>query len=205
MLQLHDIMTTDVVTVSPELTLREAMDLLATRHLSGAPVVTGNKVVGVVSLTDLAAFAAEMPGVPTERPQALDLAEFEGDDATTEWVEGEEPPSLFFLDQWADAGADSAERMAEPGGPEWNALEEHTVAEVMTRKVCKLPPSTRVDRAAEFMREAAVHRVLVMTGNELVGLVTTKDIANAVADHQLVTPTYVFGPDSAFDKRGWWA
>ena len=202
MLQLRDIMTTDVVTVSPEFTLREAMDLLATRHVSGAPVVTGNKVVGVVSLTDLAAFAAETPGVPTERPQAVELAEWEGEGGTTEWVEGEEPPSTFFLDQWADAGADVAERIAEPAGPEWNVLEEHTVAEVMTRKVCSLPPDTLVDRAADFMRDASVHRILVMTGNELVGLVTTKDIANAVADHLLTTRTYVFSPNSAFDGRG---
>ena len=43
MLRLRDIMTTDVVTVSPESTIREAMELFASRHISGAPVVAGNR------------------------------------------------------------------------------------------------------------------------------------------------------------------
>ena len=51
MLALRDIMTADVVTVSPQTTLREAMELLAQRHLSGAPVVSGGELVGVVSAT----------------------------------------------------------------------------------------------------------------------------------------------------------
>jgi len=42
MLRLQDIMTRDVVTVSPELTLRDAMELLTSLHISGAPVV-GNR------------------------------------------------------------------------------------------------------------------------------------------------------------------
>jgi CBS domain-containing membrane protein len=64
MLRIHDIMSTDVVTLSPEASLRDAMDVLTTHHITGAPVVTGRKVVGVVSLTDLAEFAASSPGVP---------------------------------------------------------------------------------------------------------------------------------------------
>ncbi|MGH7713105.1 MAG: CBS domain-containing protein, partial [Gemmatimonadaceae bacterium] len=58
-------MTTDVLSVSPELSVRDAMALLASRHVSGAPVVTGGKVVGVISSTDLLDFAASLPGVPS--------------------------------------------------------------------------------------------------------------------------------------------
>ncbi len=39
MLRLRDIMTTELVTVAPELSLRDAMELLVTSHVSGAPVV----------------------------------------------------------------------------------------------------------------------------------------------------------------------
>lgn len=199
MLRLRDIMTTDVVTVSPDLTLRDAMSLLSTRHVSGAPVVSGTKVIGVVSLTDLAEFAASEPGVPTARPQQAE----EEWEAPAEWVEGEEAPSSFFAEMWEDAGADVSERFAEVTGPEWNVLEEHTVSEVMNRTLCSLPPDTPVENAADFMRTAAVHRVLVMDGNALIGLVTTKDIADAVADHKLTTRTYVFGKKAEFDDRGW--
>lgn len=203
MLRLRDIMTTDLLTVSPEQTLRDAMDLLTTRHVTGAPVTAGGKVVGVVSLTDLAAFAASVPGVPTVRSEQEEPDERETVEEPSEWPDGEEPPASFFASQWADVGADVAERFAEVDGPEWNVLEEHTVGEVMTRRVLSLPPDTHVDMAADFMRSAGVHRVMVMEGESLFGLVTTRDIANAVADHRLTTRTYVFDPRNGFDARGW--
>ena len=44
------------------------------------------------------------------------------------------------------------------------------------------------------MREAGVHRVLVMQGDQLVGIVSTKDIANAVADRRLAASRFAFSP-----------
>ena len=49
MLRLRDIMTTELLTFSPETSVRDAMESLAAKHVSGAPVVAGTKVVGVVS------------------------------------------------------------------------------------------------------------------------------------------------------------
>jgi CBS domain-containing protein len=94
---------------------------------------------------------------------------------------------------WEDAGADVAERMADTGGPEWNVLEEHTVGETMNRTVSALPPDTPVEHAAEVMRRATIHRVLVMEDGKLLGVVTTKDITDAVADHRFTNRVYVFG------------
>ena len=61
MLKLRDIMTRELVTLSPEHSLREAMSILSSRPISGAPVVTNGKVVGVVSLTDLAGNSSQTP------------------------------------------------------------------------------------------------------------------------------------------------
>jgi len=72
-------------------------------------------------------------------------------------------------------------------------LEEITVSELMTREVKALPPNCSVEHAADFMRKNQIHRVLVMEGHQLVGIVTTTDVAKAVADHRLRTNTYVFG------------
>ena len=41
MLCAKDIMTRELSTLQPEATLREAIEMLYTNHLSGAPVVTG--------------------------------------------------------------------------------------------------------------------------------------------------------------------
>jgi CBS domain-containing protein len=188
MLRLHDIMTRDIVTLSPEHTLREAMSILVSRHISGAPVTSNQKVVGVVSLTDLAELASSAPGVPTERPQHPEWGEW--DDPVDV---SDEPTTEYFRQLWDDAGAEVAERIAESGGPEWDTLQEHTVAEAMTRDVKWLPSTTSVEDGAQFMRNASIHRVLVMDDAVLLGVVTTKDIADAVADGKLATRTYVFG------------
>jgi CBS domain-containing protein len=190
MLRLHDIMTRDLVTLSPEHTLREAMVILTREHISGAPVAANGRLVGVVSLTDLAELVASTPGVPTERPEHAEWGEF---DAPIADVEDEDPPGVFFQQLWDDAGAEVTERIGETEGPEWDALQEHTVGEAMTRAVLALEPSTTVESAAAFMRSHAIHRVLVMQDSRLLGIVSTTDIAGAVADGRLVTRTYVFG------------
>lgn len=49
-----DVMTQVVVTVAPETPIQEAIDLFASRHISGAPVVSSEgDVLGVVSTTDV--------------------------------------------------------------------------------------------------------------------------------------------------------
>ena len=189
MLTLGDIMTRELVTLSPEHSLREAMALLSARHISGAPVVSSDKVVGVLSLTDLAEFAASNPGVPTERHELVEWGEVDTEDPP----EGEEPPSVFFADLWDDAGAEVSARLEESGSPEWNMLNEHTVGEAMTRRVLSLAPTTPVEFAARYMRGARIHRVLVMSNGRLLGIVTTTDISDAVADRKFVTRRYVFG------------
>lgn len=55
----RDIMTTDVVTLTPQATIREAMEILSTNHLGGVPVVVGERAVGLVSMTDIVGFIVE--------------------------------------------------------------------------------------------------------------------------------------------------
>jgi len=196
MLRLRDIMTTEVVTLDPNVTIREAMDTFTSRRISGAPVVEGGVVVGVVSATDLLQLAAALPGVPTQRDLATDLLDdVRGDDIDVEQGPNEspnDPSALFFTDLWDDAGATVVERMAVPLTAEWNFLEEHTVSDAMTRApVHALAPDSLVTTAAEYMRRERIHRVLVMRGQTLVGLVTTSDITAAVADGKLALRTYI--------------
>jgi CBS domain-containing protein len=169
------------------------MELLVARHVSGAPVVSGGEVVGVVSATDLLAFAA---GVA--ETSSSDSAEGEPDDAPASLSE-EETPATYFTEMRAEDRSDVTERL-DPGASRSTALDTHTVAEAMTGPpVLAMSPGTPVDAAADYMRQAQIHRVLVMTGQRLHGIVTTTDIANAVADHRIAKQTYVFdGPRGVF-------
>jgi CBS domain-containing protein len=196
MLRLRDIMTTDLVTLGPNLTIREAMEVFASRCISGAPVVAGGDVIGVISATDLISIAGSLPGVPTGRDPPPDVREDAGDsdqEAAGILDPDDDPSAVFFTELWDDAGASVVERMAEPATAEWNALEEHTVADAMTyAPIHSLTPETLVTQAAEYMGRAKIHRVLVMKGRELLGMVTTSDITRAVAEGKLTAHTYVF-------------
>lgn len=52
-LQAADIMQTNVLCLNPEMTLLEAKDILLRHRISGAPVIEGGQLVGVLSLSDI--------------------------------------------------------------------------------------------------------------------------------------------------------
>src|SRR4051812_31947177 len=63
-----EVMTHVVVTIDPETTIDEVIDLFRTRHISGAPIVSHDgDVIGVVSTSDLL-------HVPASAHTALDVA-----------------------------------------------------------------------------------------------------------------------------------
>ena len=200
MLRLRDIMTTDVQTMSPETSIRDAMDMLVAHHIGGAPVVANRQVKGIITTTDLLAFAASLPNEPDESS----AEEQWNSGASPDWSEENEAPSAFFTEMWEDAGTDMSARFQGMRSSQWNVLEEHTVSEAMTRNpVFTLSPNSSVEEAAEFMRRTGVHRVLVSENGELAGIVSSMDLARAIAEHKLTSRTYTFGSDSAFDVRGW--
>jgi hypothetical protein len=101
MLKLRDIMTRDVTTLSSDLTLRDAMELLLTRHVSGAPVVFGGKVVGVISATDLLSFTASQSG---KEEGATDEDGLDVWESEPESEDGAEPSGAYFTETWSDTG-----------------------------------------------------------------------------------------------------
>jgi len=71
-------------------------------------------------------------------------------------------------------------------------LEDLTVADVMTREVESLPPDATVEEAALLMGKRQIHRVVVMMGDVLLGIVSTADVAKAVAEQKIKNRTFVF-------------
>lgn len=181
MTHVSEIMTSDVATVTPDMTLREALEALRARTVGGAPVLHGADVVGVLSMADLLELQATRPAVPAFRE---DQAEWSDWGEPEPWKEGESPPQ-FFLDFWTDAGADTSERMGRIEGPEWDFLADYNVGEVMSRKLLHVRPEDDVRIAARRMTDAGVHRVLVLDGGCLVGVLSASDVVAAVAEGML--------------------
>lgn len=184
-MKVSDLMTRDVLTVEPEATLRDVASLLATEHIGGAPVVAGERILGVVTATDLIEFDAESPGAPSERLlQETGFGEAP-EDIARDVEQGAEAAAAYFTELWEDAGTDVAERFERTGSPEWNVLDEHTASEVMTRSVFSLPPGTGIRDAARRILDADVHRALIVEDDRLVGMLTSLDIVRAVAEYGL--------------------
>ena len=176
--RVRQIMTPDVAVLTPEMTLRDALELLWERKVAGAPVVQGSEVVGVVSTADLLEFEATTPAIPSFRESQADWGDWVDADA---WQEGASPP-LYFVDLWRDASTDTVERMAEVEGPEWDFLADHTVGEAMSRRLLSVSPDDDIRVAARRMSEADVHRVLVLEHGRMVGILSASDIVRAVAE-----------------------
>ena len=191
--KLSEVMTRDVITVTPETTLREAVELFTAKHISGAPVVSGREVVGVVSASDIlefAAFAADLAKEPSE-PSSWSSAASEAEEETLNEV-----PGSYYTDLYAGQAADVANRIDSPSDA--NVLDAHTVDEVMTHQAIALSPHDNLITAAEVMHDHSIHRVLVVDDNTLVGILSTLDLARAVAQDKLTTKTYVFNRDRDF-------
>lgn len=183
MLTLKDVMTTDPLTLDPGMTLREAVELLSDPGVSGAPVVAGDELVGVLSMSDILEFHSTHPGTPSRREHQQDWGDW---GPAEDWDEGmSEPPAAFFREMWADSAADLVERMADPESPEWDVLSERRVGELMTRQVFSLPPDTDITQAAAVMVERRIHRLIVTDDSKLVGIVSTMDFVRAVAEGRL--------------------
>jgi CBS domain-containing protein len=192
MLRLNDIMTRDVVTLDPEMTLREAMDILTARHVGGAPVLSGKKVVGVLSAGDLLSFVAAPPNVETRAEESDTTDNWEPENDLVD--EEEDSDSTFFTDMWDERTEDTNDVIDSQGEPSSDLLSNHVVEEAMTKTLRWLSPKADVRSAADMMKKYGIHRVLVVSRGQLVGIVSAMDIAKAVADAKLTSRVYVFNP-----------
>lgn len=68
-----DVMTTKVVTVTPDTPIKDIAEILETRHIKRVPVVDGGKVVGVISRANLIQALATL-SLPSAEPMQTDDA-----------------------------------------------------------------------------------------------------------------------------------
>ena len=174
MLALRDIMTRDVVHVTPDTPINDVVSILSSEQITGVPVVALNRVVGVISASDIVDFAGRSDGQLDAAPDARD----EVDDEIEHELEAEltslELEEAELADQFEDSSDDALEMFT-----------EFTAGDLMTRRLCSLPSATPLDRAAREMVRTGVHRLLVIDNDQLVGIATSMDFLRAVAQGQL--------------------
>ncbi len=183
MIKVRDIMTRDVLTLAPDVLLADAAELLTSRHVSGAPVISGGRVVGVLSATDILQFVAEHSMERIEQPESVDA-----------WTpeEEEDGPAAFFDDLPDDATTDLADLLELDREGTGDLLSTHRVDDVMTRSLISMTSETDVPAAADYMRRTGVHRILVVDDDALVGILSSMDVVRAVAEQKVVVRRFVF-------------
>ena len=161
MWKVRDVMQTQVVTVTPDMPVRQLVQVLAKSRISGAPVVSGEgEIRGVVSATDVMALAAF--GADAHMPDAWQ------DD---EGANDEESPLYFRA---PDAPLDLEGKAGE-------GISEYLVEDIMTPAAFSVDPGDTIPELARFLLRGRIHRALVVEHGNLIGIATTFDILQAVA------------------------
>lgn len=162
----REIMRTDVVTVAPDRTVADLVDLLEREGITGVPVVDADgTVVGVVSVTDVARAALR---------EASGEAE-EGGEARA----GEDGPGGYF--RFPDGLAAEGLGSWLPAGLPRTRLGARAVREIMTPATFSVRPEATVRELARFLSRGGIHRALVFEGSRLAGVVTATDVLRALA------------------------
>jgi len=160
----HQIMTKDVITVTPGTSIRDAANLMLRCNLSGLPVLDeGGALVGIVSQTDfLRRFEI---GTQNKRPHWL------------QFLAGPEAQAADFVH---DRG--------------------RRVQDVMTRDPVTVQEDTNLDELVHLMEKHDVHRLPVMRGSNLVGIVTRSNLLQAVTSMMHEVPDSTADDDHIRDR-----
>jgi CBS domain-containing protein len=145
----RDVMTREVISVTPSTLLSELARICAEDRISGCPVVTlDGRLVGIVSRTDL---------VERLLDGRLDRT---GDDALRRMLQLE-----------AGEGYETSRSIGEH---EEEAIGE--VDDIMSTEVVTVAPDAPLAVVARRMADERIHRVLVMEGDSIAGIVTSLDL-----------------------------
>jgi CBS domain-containing protein len=148
-----EIMKTPVVSVKPEATLAEVVDLLANHQVSGLPVVnTANEVVGIISEADIVKYSGKTQVFPLVRSSS-----------------------------WLCPYSEITDLAVFRKGIE--LLANTTVQSIMSKKVVKVNEADSGMEIARAMNKKNINRVPVVNNEgKLVGIITRGDLIKSFAE-----------------------
>ncbi len=148
---------TKVASLAPEAPLENAYRLFVDEQISGAPVIDDvGRVIGVVSSADLLRFLVDVG--ESDRPLAGYIEE-----------------ELLSASEFGEL-PDAAQAR----------LQESVVGDVMTDRPITVESDTPVRDVAAVMRDSGVHRVIVVKGGTLLGIISTMDVVGLLADGRAI-------------------
>lgn len=159
MKKVKDFMNKKVVSFKPEDSIFDVAQTFAKIGISGAPVVSKGKVIGVISETDVVKFMS-MRLSNALNSKSLPLQSL----------------SMICFN-FIKAGKDHLTIKKD-----LERLSKTKVKNVMTKEAVSVKPDTNVFDAAAIMERHDVNRLPVVSGGKLVGIVARADLIKALVD-----------------------
>ncbi len=150
-----EIMNSPVLAVLEDWSMEELTEYLIANNVSGAPVESASgEVVGVVSMTDIVRYV----NFPIKEQEAHDVHEYFLSSISRQYA----------LEELQAFRVESDSQV--------------TVRDLMTDMLFAVDEDATVQDAADIMITGNIHRVLVTSGKQVVGIVTALDLVRVVRD-----------------------
>lgn len=155
----RELMQPKVVQLDADLSVERAVEILDENGITGAPVVSDGRVVGMLSARDVARAEHVREGRLQGEPNEYELAD----------PDSEEP--------WDDEETGILSR----AGYSPDVSGGTSVTDWMTPTYASVEPAADLATVCRVMADERVHRVLVVDGGRLVGLVAASDVVRWLA------------------------
>ena len=149
-----EFMNPNVICLSPDDTIFDAAKILSQLNIAGAPVVKNDKIVGIVSISDIIKFIdiklGKLPKIDTPGLSTL----------------------LLALVQMQKVHSDFKKEL--------KIITATKIKDMMTKEVIIISPSQTVVDVAELMEKHDVNRLPVVDNEKIVGIVARADIIKSL-------------------------
>jgi len=155
-MKVRDVMAKDPITLKPTASLREAAITLADESVGGCPVVDDRgKIIGMLSEVDI------LEALKTQHKELRMLM----------------PPEITFGISFVEIIKEREALAA------FKEVENRLVQDVMTKEVHAVSPDDALERPIRLMVQHKIHRIPVVEGDRLVGIVTRGDVLRGFFRH----------------------
>ena len=197
--KVKEIMSSPLITIGPEAPVEEACGLLAENDIRRLPVMKNDELVGIVSVRNILTRAPEHVHrfYPAEGKVVSELLEV-GDVMTLKVItEDENTPvakisegmkvsgigSVVITSEGKPAGIVTDRDMAIKVIMKDRKASEIKAKEIMSSPLITIKPEASVEKGCELLAKNNIRRMPVMENNELVGIISVRNILTRAPEH----------------------
>jgi CBS domain-containing protein len=156
-MKVKDAMNIDVITCKPDDPVSTLVDFFKNNHISGMPVVENEKVVGMVSETDI-------------------LKLFKTPDISVDMI----LPSPFEIIEMPIRSVIRYEEFKKT----LEDIRMKPVRDIMNKKIYSISPDSTLEYASDIMVKQRINRLPVIENGKLVGILVRSDIIRCLSKEQ---------------------